>query len=131
MFRGQRCGVGVVCLPHPPTHPPQLRKRRLYLVSLEIGPAAGGEALLAAEALHLAPHAQGVALDADLLAPGAHDLHAGRVFVWKQSIRQWRRVKGARLSGLEFNADAPQIFGGGSRQLTSPSAGTENSGSLA
>lgn len=56
-------------------------RRELYLVSLKIGPAAGGEALLTAEALQLTPHAQRVAFDADLLAPGAHDLHIGRIFI--------------------------------------------------
>lgn len=66
----------------------KLRKKKLYLVSLEIGPAAGSKALLAAEALQLAPHAQGIALDADFLAPGTHDLHVGRIFIWNKSIRQ-------------------------------------------
>lgn len=61
------------------------RKKKFYLVSLEIGPAAGGEALLAAEALQLAPHAQGIALHADFLAPGAHDLHVGRIFIWNRA----------------------------------------------
>lgn len=55
--------------------------KKCYLVSLKIGSAAGGEALLAAEALQLAPHAQRIALNADLLAPGAHDLHVGRIFI--------------------------------------------------
>lgn len=62
-----------------------------YLVPLEVGPAAGGEALLAAEALQLAAHAEGVALHADLLAPGAHDLHVGRVVVWGNSSRQRKK----------------------------------------
>lgn len=57
-------------------------RKKSYLVSLEIGPAAGGEALLAAEALQLAPHAQGIALNTDFLAPGAHDLHVGCIFIW-------------------------------------------------
>ncbi len=55
--------------------------KELYLVSLKIGSAAGGEALLTAEALQLTPHAQRIAFDADLLAPGAHDLHIGCVFI--------------------------------------------------
>lgn len=63
----------------------KLRTNKFYLVSLEIGPAAGGEALLAAEALQLAPHAQGIALHADFLAPGAHDLHVGRIFIWNRA----------------------------------------------
>lgn len=61
------------------------REKKFYLVSLEIGPAAGGKALLAAEVLQLAPHAQGIALDADLLAPGAHDLHVGRILIWNRA----------------------------------------------
>lgn len=61
------------------------RKKKFYLVSLEIGPATGGKALLAAEALQLAPHAQGIALNADFLAPGAHDLHVGRIFIWNRA----------------------------------------------
>lgn len=65
----------------------KLRKKKFYLVSLEIGPAAGGEALLAAEALQLAPHAQGIALHADFLAPGAHDLHVGHIFIWNRASR--------------------------------------------
>lgn len=53
----------------------------MYLVSLEIGSTAGSKALLAAETLQLTPHAQRVALDADLLAPGAQDLHVGCIFI--------------------------------------------------
>lgn len=56
-------------------------RKEFYLVSLKIGSAAGGEALLTAEALQLAPHAQRIALNADLLAPGAHDLHVGCIFI--------------------------------------------------
>lgn len=63
-----------------------------YLVPLEVGPAARSEALLAAEALQLAAHAEGVALHADLLAPGTHDLHVGRVIVWRK-----RREKMVRM----------------------------------
>lgn len=59
---------------------PMIREE-FYLVSLEIGSAAGSEALLTAEALQLTPHAQRVALNADLLAPGAHDLHVGCIFI--------------------------------------------------
>ena len=58
-----------------------MRRKVSYLVSLKIGSAAGGEALLTAEALQLTPHAQRIAFDADLLAPGAHDLHIGCIFV--------------------------------------------------
>lgn len=61
-----------------------MRRKDFYLVSLEIGPAAGGEALLTAEALQLAAHAQGVTFDTDLLAPGAHDLHVGCIFIWRE-----------------------------------------------
>lgn len=64
-----------------------------YLVPLEVGPAAGSKALLAAEALQLAAHAEGVALHANLLAPGAHDLHVGCVVVWGNSSRQ-RKTEG-------------------------------------
>ena len=53
-----------------------------HLVPLEVGAAARGEALLTAEALELAAHAQRVAAHTHLLAPGAHDLHRGRVLVW-------------------------------------------------
>lgn len=63
----------------------KLMRKKSYLVSLEIGPAAGGEALLAAEALQLTPHAQGIALNADFLAPGAHDLHVGCIFIWNRA----------------------------------------------
>lgn len=45
------------------------------LVAFEVGPSAGGEALLAAEALELRAHAQRVALHTLLLAPHAHNLH--------------------------------------------------------
>ncbi len=62
--------------------------KAFYLVSLKIGSAAGGKALLTAEALQLAPHAQRIAFDADLLAPGAHDLHIGRIFIYKKNINQ-------------------------------------------
>lgn len=65
-----------------------MRRKELYLVPLKIGSAAGGEALLAAEALQLAPHAQRIALDADLLAPGAHDLHVGCIFIWKETVKE-------------------------------------------
>lgn len=60
-------------------------RKTFYLVSLEIGSAAGGEAFLTAEALQLAPHAQRVAFDTDLLAPGAHDLHIGRIVIWRET----------------------------------------------
>lgn len=62
-----------------------MTRKGLYLVSLEIRPAAGGEALLAAEALQLTSHAQRIAFDADLLAPGAQDLHIGCIFVWERT----------------------------------------------
>ena len=45
------------------------------LVAFEVGPAAGREALLTAEALEFGSHAEGVALHSLLLAPHAHDLH--------------------------------------------------------
>lgn len=60
-----------------------MMRKEYYLVSLKIRSAAGGKALLTAEALQLTPHAQRVALDTDLLAPGAHDLHIGRIFIWR------------------------------------------------
>lgn len=65
-----------------------MRRKESYLVSLEISPAAGGKALLAAEALQLTPHAQRIAFDTDLLAPGAHDLHVGCIFIWKRNNQQ-------------------------------------------
>lgn len=46
-----------------------------YLVSFEVGSPAGRKALLTAEAFHLAPHTQGIALDSHFLAPGAHYLY--------------------------------------------------------
>lgn len=60
-------------------------RKQFYLIYLKIGSAAGSEALLTAEALQLAPHAQRIALDSDFLAPGAHDLHVGCIFIWKQT----------------------------------------------
>lgn len=73
-----------------------------YLVPLKIGSAAGGEALLAAEALQLTAHAQGVALHADLLAPGAHDLHVGRIVVWKTSASREKQSGWSSGSGCEL-----------------------------
>lgn len=64
-----------------------MTRKGYYLVSLKIGSAAGSEAFLTAEALQLTPHAQRIALDADLLAPGAHDLHIGRILVYREKER--------------------------------------------
>ena len=74
-----------------------MRSEDFYLVSLEISPAAGGEALLTAEALQLAAHAQGVTFDADLLAPGAHDLHIGCIFIWKQTVNSESELRWSQV----------------------------------
>lgn len=58
-----------------------MARKEFYLVSLEIGSAAGGEALLTAETLQLTPHTQGIAFDTDFLAPGTHDLHIGCILI--------------------------------------------------
>lgn len=56
-------------------------REKFHLVSLKIGSAAGSKALLTAEILQFTPHAQRIALNADLLAPGTHDLHGGYILI--------------------------------------------------
>lgn len=67
-------------------------RKKSYLVSLKIGSAAGSEAFLTAEALQFTPHAQRIAFDANLLAPGAHDLHIGRIFIWEETTNSESEV---------------------------------------
>lgn len=51
-----------------------------HLIAFEVGPSAGGKALLTAEALKLRTHTQGVAFHPFLLAPNTHYLHILYIF---------------------------------------------------